>query len=71
MGQDIEALERPKAKARQRDGGKAGGEASGNLPEASGGDTRDKVGADLGMSEPVVSSTWGISPRAQLPNFRS
>ena len=50
IGRAIEALEKPKAKERLKDAGRAGGKASGKLPEASTGDTRDKVGAALGVS---------------------
>jgi ParB family chromosome partitioning protein len=50
IGQALEELERTEAKKRQREGGRSGGKASGNLPEASKGDTRDKVAAAVGMS---------------------
>ena len=43
-------LEKPKAKERLKAAGKAGGQGSGKLPEASVGDTRDKVGESVGMS---------------------
>lgn len=50
LGKKIEALERPAAKERLKEAGKAGGKGSGKLPEASKGDTRDKVAAALGVS---------------------
>ena len=43
-------LERPKAKARELEGTNQYTEPSGKLPEASTGDTRDKVGKAVGMS---------------------
>lgn len=50
LGVALEAIERPKAKERQRAGGQAGGQASGKLPEASTGRARDIVGPAVGMS---------------------
>jgi ParB family chromosome partitioning protein len=50
IGKALEALERREAKKRQKAGGRAGGKASGKLPEASGGDTRDKVAGVVGLS---------------------
>ena len=50
LGRRLEELERPAAKERQREGGKAGGEASGKFPEASTAATRDKVGEAVGVS---------------------
>ena len=44
----LEELERPKAKDRQREGGRNGGQASGHLPEASGAQVRDIVGDAIG-----------------------
>jgi hypothetical protein len=54
LGLALEALERPKAKARQAKAGPATGKgkkrsASGKLPEPIG-DTRDAVGRGVGMS---------------------
>jgi hypothetical protein len=50
LGLDLEAIERPKAKERQRiRKGKQPGAKSGKLPELSG-DTRDAVGAAVGLS---------------------
>jgi ParB family chromosome partitioning protein len=55
LGLEIEALEKPAAKERQREGGKRGGKASGKVPEASErSQTRDKVGEAIGMS----GKTW-------------
>jgi hypothetical protein len=50
LGAALEELARREAKERQKQGGRAGGKASGKLPEASAGDTRDTVGAAVGMS---------------------
>jgi hypothetical protein len=50
FAEDIRRLEEAEAKDRQREGGRAGGEGSGKLPEASTGDTRDKVGKAIRMS---------------------
>jgi ParB family chromosome partitioning protein len=50
LGMALEALEAKQAKQRQQQGGRAGGKASGKLPEASTGQTRDKVGEAVGMS---------------------
>jgi hypothetical protein len=50
LGKDIEKMEKRAAKERQKRGGRAGGQASGNLPEASKGQTRDKVAEVIGMS---------------------
>lgn len=53
LGKSLEKLERPKAKERQGSPGKprtTQNDCSGNLPEQSRGQTRDKVGAALGMS---------------------
>jgi ParB family chromosome partitioning protein len=50
IGRALEELEREKARKRQQEGGRAGGQGSGKLPEASAGDTRDKVAAAVGMS---------------------
>lgn len=50
LGRAIEALEKPESAKRKKEGGRAGGKASGKLPEASSGDTRDKVAAALGVS---------------------
>jgi hypothetical protein len=50
LGLALEGLERPRAKARQRAGGQAGGRGSGKLPEATTGRTRDRVAAALGWS---------------------
>ena len=44
----IEPIEKAAAKEREREGGRSKG--SGKLPEASKGDTRDKVAKPLGMS---------------------
>lgn len=43
LGRELEALERPKAKQRQRSGGSRGGQGSGNLPEPSDDEPRGEV----------------------------
>ena len=48
LGLDLEKLEQPAASKRQ--GTRTDLEHSGNLPESSRGDTRDKVGPAVGMS---------------------
>jgi ParB-like chromosome segregation protein Spo0J len=48
LGRKLEELERAAARARQAEGGRS--KASGNLPEASKGETREKVAQALGMS---------------------
>jgi ParB family chromosome partitioning protein len=50
LGKKLEALAQREAKKRQQEGGRAGGKGSGKLPEASKGDTRDKVAEAVGMS---------------------
>lgn len=53
LGRELERLERPKAKKRQKEHGKTAPgkpkDTSGNLPEVKG-ETRDKVGEGVGMS---------------------
>src|SRR5262249_784353 len=46
----LEPLERTAAKERQREGGRAGGQASGKLPQASGGRAADKAARATGMA---------------------
>ena len=52
LGLDLEAIEKPKAKEREHQGQKSGGRGKkklpGNLPASI--DTRDAVGAGVGMS---------------------
>lgn len=50
LGKRIEAVEKPEAKGRQKDGGSAGGKGCGKLPRAPGEKSRDKVGKALGVS---------------------
>ena len=50
LGEALEKRERQRAKKRLKEAGKLGGEGSGKLPEASKGQTRDKVGNAVGMS---------------------
>lgn len=52
VGERIEERERAAAKERQRDAGREFGKgiASGNLPEAIVGDSRERVGQALGVS---------------------
>lgn len=60
IGQAIEQLERGKAKERQRAGGKSGGQASGKLPLASVGKTRDRVAKSLGISGKTYEATKAV-----------
>ncbi len=50
IGKELENLERPKAKGREKEGGRMGGKGSGKLPDPSKGQTRDKVAEAVGMS---------------------
>ncbi len=50
IGRALEELEKAEAKKRQKAGGQAGGKGSGNLPETSKGQTRDKVAKAVGYS---------------------
>ncbi len=50
IGERLEALERPKAKARKTKGANQYTEPGGKLPQGSTGKTRDKVAAALGVS---------------------
>ena len=49
LGLDLEAIERPKAKERHRQGSSRGGKGGGKLPQPSE-KTRDAVGAAVGLS---------------------
>ena len=62
MGEAIESVEREAAKQRQSQG--PGRKASGNLPEGKG-DTRDKVGAALGMSGRTYEKAKEVAEAAQ------
>jgi ParB family chromosome partitioning protein len=50
MAARLMALEKPAAKEREREGGRAGGKGSGTVPYPSKGRARDKVGEALGVS---------------------
>jgi ParB family chromosome partitioning protein len=64
LGSALEELERTGAKRRQQEGGRSGGKASGNLPEASKGDTRDKVAAAVGMSGRTYEKAKAVAEAA-------
>jgi hypothetical protein len=55
----LEELERPKAKDRKTSGTNQHTEPSGKLPEGSKGQTRDKVGAAIGMSGDLTKGKTG------------
>jgi N6-adenosine-specific RNA methylase IME4 len=70
LGQELEELERRAARERQAAAGPAGGKGrkpsgSGKLPEAVKGDTRDKVGAALGMSGRTYEKAKAVVEAAQ------
>lgn len=65
--QPREALERVKAKERTREAGRIGGEGSGNFPDPSKGETRDKVGAATQTKRPGESPHRAAAP---LPSGR-
>jgi ParB family chromosome partitioning protein len=65
LGKALEELEQPEAKERQRAGGRAGGKGSGKLPEGSTGDTRDRVGAALGMSGRIYQMAKAVVDAAE------
>ena len=65
LGRQIEAVERPKAKERHREGSASGGKGSGKLPEPSRGQTRDKVGAALGVSGKTYEKAKAVADAAE------
>lgn len=65
LGRDLEKLEQPKAAARERAGKKI--EPSGKFPEGKG-DTRDKVGAAVGMSGRNYSKAKKVVVEAEAGN---
>jgi general stress protein YciG len=72
----MEAEEKAAARKRQREGGRAGGQASGNLPQASESKTRDKIGAFAGVSGCMVAkvvtlSGTPVASRHQWPWWRN
>ena len=72
----MEAEEKAAARKRQREGGRAGGQASGNLPQASESKTRDKIGAFAGVSGCMVAkvvtlSGTPVASRHQWPRWRN
>jgi N6-adenosine-specific RNA methylase IME4 len=56
----LEPLERAAAKERQREGGRAGGKASGNLPQASSGRAADKAAKATGMARRTLEKAEAI-----------
>jgi ParB-like chromosome segregation protein Spo0J len=76
IGRALEELERPKAKARQKEhGGTAPGQAKntgGKLPEVSSGDTRDKVAEAVGMSGRTYEKAKAVVEAAEAdPELRA
>jgi ParB family chromosome partitioning protein len=65
IGKALEDLERAEAKKRQQEGGRAGGKASGKLPEASKGEARDKVAASVGMSPRTYDKAKDVAEAAE------
>jgi N6-adenosine-specific RNA methylase IME4 len=65
IGEAVESMERERAKARQREGGRSGGKASRNLPEASSGDARDKTAAQLGISSRTYEKAKAVVTAAR------
>jgi hypothetical protein len=65
LGRRIEAEEKPKASTRRREGARHGGEASGKLPEASRGQTRDKVASALGVSGKTYEKVKAVVEAAE------
>ena len=74
IGKALEELERPKAKERVREGGIAGGKSpikgSVKFTEPCG-ETRDKVGAAIGVSGVTYQRMKAVSEAAQLPGARA
>jgi ParB family chromosome partitioning protein len=68
LGKVLEALERPKAKARQSEAGKQHGRgkiASDQIPEPFKGQTRDKVGRAVGMGGTTYSRARAVVEAAE------
>jgi hypothetical protein len=61
----LEPLEKAAAKERQRTGGRAGGKASGNLPQASTGRAADKAARATGMARRTLEKAEAIVDAAQ------
>lgn len=62
LGKELEEIESASAKKRMKSGGKPG--PSGNFPEGIQGETKDKVGAALGMSGKTYEKVKGIVEKA-------
>lgn len=69
MGRRLEALEKPKAKQRQQQHGKTAPgrskDTSGNLPELSDGQTRDKVAEALGVGARTYEKAKAVAEAAE------
>jgi len=68
QGKAIEAVERPKAQERQAEAGRlvgSGEQASGNFPEASKGETRDRVGEAVGWSGKTYQKAATVAEAAE------
>jgi len=65
LGRAIESLEREAAKKRLREAGRLGGKGSGKLPEASTGDTRDKVADALGIGASTYERAKRVTEAAE------
>jgi len=61
----LEPIERAAAKERQREGGRAGGEGSGKLPEASKGNAADKAAKATGMARRTLEKAEAIVDAAE------
>src|SRR5262245_34002914 len=61
----LEPLEQAAAKERQREGGRAGGKASGNLPQASSGRAADKAAKATGMARRTLEKAEAIVDAAE------
>jgi len=61
----IEPLERAAAKERQREGGRRGGQGSGNLPEASKGNAADKAAKATGMARRTLEKAEAVVDAAE------
>src|SRR5262245_23788597 len=61
----LEPLEKVAARQRQRDGGRAGGQASGNLPQASAGRAADKAAQATGMARRTLERAEAVVDAAE------
>jgi N6-adenosine-specific RNA methylase IME4 len=61
----LEPIERATAKERQREGGRRGGQGSGNLPEASKGNAADKAAKAMGMARRTLEKAEAVVDAAE------